>query len=121
MSGVEQEDRHLALWLIGVLDVAVPTVTFDEIMEQISRHRHEARKAALEEAAGICEQYAEVNMEICGDNIILDPVLRGEGFSEDNLKRSERHQNLSLIHSSKYHASTELAQAIRSAVRGGTT
>jgi len=53
---ITQADRHLALWLIGVLDVAVPTVTFEEILGQISKHRHEARKAGMLEAAGIAER-----------------------------------------------------------------
>lgn len=76
------------------------------------------RLSVIEEAAKACEVYAEVNMEICGDNIILDPVLRGEGFSDENMARSESHQNLSLIHSSKYHAANELASLIRNLGRG---
>lgn len=71
------------------------------------------RREAFEEAAKLCELYGEINFETCGDNIIMDPLLHGQPWTEANVKTSENCSIMSAIHSSKYHASIELAEQIR--------
>ncbi|GHH09465.1 hypothetical protein GCM10008023_06180 [Sphingomonas glacialis] len=66
-----------------------------------------------ERAALICEQYSEVNMEICGDSVLLDPILHGGEWSSENVKRSEDCQIKGTIHSAHHCAARNLAAAIR--------
>lgn len=57
-------------------------------------------------------EYGEVNMEICGDGILMDPLLRGGPWTDENVKLSDDCSIKSTIHSAKYHACQELADAI---------
>jgi len=68
---------------------------------------------AIEDAAKVAEAYTEVNFEAAGDSVLLDPVLRGKGFSAKNMAESERQQIAGLVHSSQAHAGKHLAAAIR--------
>lgn len=79
----------------------------------IDLDRASIRKEAFEEAAKLAETYAEVNIEVCGDNIILDPLMHGEPWTPENVRKSKDCQILSAIHSAKYHAGMELAETIR--------
>lgn len=56
--------------------------------------------------------YGEVNFEICQDGILMDPLLRGGPWTDENVKRSDDCSNMSTIHSSKYHACREIAELI---------
>lgn len=56
--------------------------------------------------------YGEINFEICSDGILLDPLLRGGAWTEENVKRSDDCSVQSTIHSAKYHACQELIAAI---------
>ena len=75
--------------------------------------RERIRREAFEEAAQLAELYADTNMEICGDNILLDPLLRGGDWTEANMTRSGECTALSTIHSAAYHAGTHIAEQIR--------
>ena len=46
------------------------------------------RSEERERCAKIADLFAEENMEMAGDSIILDPVLAGKGFTEKNMERS---------------------------------
>jgi hypothetical protein len=70
------------------------------------------RRDTLTEVIGMIRKYGEINMQICGDNILIDPCLRGQGFSPDNIAISDHCSTLSTIHSSKYHACQELIAQI---------
>jgi hypothetical protein len=56
----------------------------------------------------LVEAYGDVNMEICGDGILMDPLLRGGGWTEENVALSDQCSTMSTIHSAKYHACQEL-------------
>lgn len=71
------------------------------------------RIKGLEEAAKVADAYAETNMEMAGDSILLDLVLHGGGFTKADLKRSEELQLDGTIHSSMFHAAQNIAEAIR--------
>jgi hypothetical protein len=75
--------------------------------------RDAIRREAFEEVAKLCEHYGEINFEICGDGILMDPLLHGKGFTEENIKLSDECSTMSTIHSAKYHACIELAEQIR--------
>lgn len=75
--------------------------------------REAIRREAFEEVAKLCEQYGEINFEICSDGILMDPCLRGKGFSPENVQISNECSTMSTIHSAKYHACIELAEQIR--------
>lgn len=76
------------------------------------------RDSPLREVLEWVTRYGEINIEICGDNIILDPVLRGQGFSPENVAISEKCQTMSTIHSAKYHACQEIASQIEAMLEG---
>jgi hypothetical protein len=71
------------------------------------------RREAFEEAAKAAERYGEINFEIVNDNILMDPLLRGQGWSEENVAISRDCSIQSTIHSAKYHACRELAEQFR--------
>ncbi len=67
----------------------------------------------IEAAAKICEDYANANMEICGDNILMDPLLSGKECTEVNINISRDCSIMSTIHSAQYHAGNHMAENIR--------
>ncbi|MDE2469557.1 MAG: hypothetical protein KGL35_12625 [Bradyrhizobium sp.] len=70
------------------------------------------RREALEQAAQLCDEYADENMRICQDNIVLDPVLHGD-LSEAAMIRGNEMIIDSRVHSSMYHVANNIAAAIR--------
>ena len=75
--------------------------------------RAKIRREIIEEIAVMVEEYGEINFETCGDNILMDPLLHGGPWTEENVRISEQCSILSTIHSSKYHACKEIAEQIR--------
>lgn len=71
------------------------------------------RNEALEEAAKLADLYAETTFDICTDNILMDPLLRGAPATEENIARSRECSINSTIHSAGYHAATHIAEQIR--------
>lgn len=69
-------------------------------------------RAALSDVTKLLALYGEENMAICGDNIILDPLLRGGAPTPDNMALSATCSIASTIHSAQYHASRHLSEAI---------
>ena len=61
---------------------------------------------------GYIRQYGDINYEQCSDGILLDPLLRGGPWTAENIELSEKCSAQSTIHSAKYHACQELADAI---------
>ncbi|QQV76496.1 hypothetical protein H5J25_13685 [Sphingomonas aliaeris] len=74
-------------------------------------------RAALADVTALLRLYGDENMAICGDNILLDPLLSGEPFTPENIKRSADHGVSSTIHSAQYHASEHLIVAIEAMPR----
>ena len=69
-------------------------------------------RAALADVVKLAKLYAEENMDICGDNILLDPLLHGEAWTPENMKRSRDCSVASTIHSAQYHAAQHIIAAI---------
>ena len=72
-----------------------------------------AARKALEAVGDLVRDYGEINMEIFGDGILLDPLLRGGPWTDENVKLSKDCSTMSTIHSSKYHACQELIEQIK--------
>jgi hypothetical protein len=70
--------------------------------------------AALADVVNLLDLYGEENMMICGDNILLDPLLHGKPFSEENMRQSRDCSIKSTIHSAQYHAAQHLLEQVRS-------
>ena len=68
------------------------------------RELETGRDAAIREAAALARFYAEENILLAGDTVLLDPCLRGEGFSAENMARSAKLQIDGCVHSAAYHA-----------------
>jgi hypothetical protein len=62
------------------------------------------RATAIRECAALARFYAEENLTLAGDSVLLDPVLHGKGFTPENIAISERLQIDGCIHSAAYHA-----------------
>lgn len=76
----------------------------------------EAIAAERERCAAIADAYAEVNWASVTDSILLDPVLSNKGERALTKEDWERAQGMAVdatIHSSMYHAATNIAAAIR--------
>jgi hypothetical protein len=56
--------------------------------------------------------YGELNLETCGDNILMDPLLRGEEWNDLNVAVSRDCSIMSTIHSAQYHASEHMRETI---------
>lgn len=69
-------------------------------------------RAALSDVVKLAKLYGEENMSIMGDNILMDPLLHGEAWTETNVKLSADCSVRSTIHSAQYHASEHLIEAI---------
>jgi len=104
-----QGDREAADRLIRGADLSTLNRYEQYVAEAFASHR----LACLEEAAKVCDTYAHVNFETAGDAVLLDPVLRGQGFTPENVEQSQQHQTDMLIHTSYFHAGQHLAAAIR--------
>lgn len=70
------------------------------------------REQALAEVVTLIREYGDINFQICSDNILIDPCLRGQGFTAENAAISDTCQMRSTIHSAKYHACQELIAQI---------
>jgi hypothetical protein len=68
---------------------------------------------ALDDALAVIELYGETNMEACGDGILMDPLLRGGEFTDENMALSRECSIMSTIHSAQYHAAEHLMEALR--------
>lgn len=69
-------------------------------------------RASLADVVKLAKLYGDENMTICGDNILMDPLLHCETWTEENVKRSADCSVRSTIHSAHYHASEHLIEAI---------
>lgn len=69
-------------------------------------------RAALADVVKLAKLYGDENLSIMGDNIIMDPLLHGEAWTEENVRRSADCSVRSTIHSAQYHASQHLIEAI---------
>ena len=95
MLGVGFSNRHGALALWMGLDTAM------------SRADH------LEEAARVADMFADENIAMAQDTILLDPCLRDRDFSTTAVARHEDLTIKGCVHSSMYHAAKNIAAAIR--------
>lgn len=71
------------------------------------------RSDALNEAAAYVEFYAEERMRLCGDSIMLDPVLSGRDRGPVGLAKSRKLQIDGTINSAAYHAAKDIADHLR--------
>ncbi|WP_374649011.1 hypothetical protein [Rhizorhabdus sp.] len=55
-------------------------------------------------AAAAARFYADENLTLAGDSVLLDPVLSGKGLTPENIAQSEKLQIAGAIHSAAYHA-----------------
>ncbi len=69
-------------------------------------------RAALADVVKLAKLYGEENMAICSDNILMDPLLHGHAWTDENVKLSEQCSIHSTIHSAQYHAAEHLIAAI---------
>lgn len=112
-----QADRDRAASLCDSESFAAPfrngILDDNNIVQAFARHAWAAREEALEQAASEIERYGEINMEACGDNILMDPLLGGREWSPENVAISQDCSIMSTIHSAKYHACQEVAANVR--------
>jgi len=104
--------RHERGWVIW------PLVQEREIRTAIARAILAATEAERERCAGIADAYAEVNWQTCTDTILLDPVLSNRGqrsLTAADWAKAEGMAVDGTVHSSMYHAATNIAAAIRKA------
>lgn len=73
--------------------------------------------AALADVVELAQLYGEENMTICGDNIMMDPLLRGGAATPENMRLSVDCSVRSTIHSAQFHASEHLIKAIEALPR----
>lgn len=69
-------------------------------------------RAALSDVTKLAKLYGDENMTICGDHILMDPLLGGKEWSPENMEKSADCGVRSTIHSAQYHASEHLIVAI---------
>lgn len=85
----------------------------DMAPDKLSTRQRRIWNAAIEAAAKICDEYADVNIEAAGDSVLHDPCLSGKGFSPENVAISEKLMIEGCIHSSMFHAAQNIAETIR--------
>lgn len=81
-----------------------------------------AINAERERCAVIADAYAEVNWQSVTDSILLDPVLSNKGerpLTRADWAKAEGMAVDGTIHSSMYHAATNIAAAIRNSTPAG--
>lgn len=66
-----------------------------------------------EECAKVADAYADENIRMAGDTILIDPVLKNGDVSSIAFARSEDLQIQGTIHSAMYHAAVNISAAIR--------
>lgn len=121
MTPMELEARFVAAEVgLNIYQLAnsaafAPILVYQAIQKYLGPVFEAARREGMEAAARIADEYASVNREIAGDSILLDPVLRGRGFTPQNVAESERQQINGTIHSAMFHAAQNIATAIRKA------
>lgn len=100
-------------WFEGEeMDVGTDT---ESAATRIAAALKEAVEQERERCARIADEYADVNREAAGDTVLLDPCLRGDGFTRENIARSGDMAVDGCVYSAKAHAATELARFIRAA------
>lgn len=92
-----------------------PLIPTESPHEAYERGRREERDAC----AMVADSYADENIRMAQDTIILDPCLSGGPFTPANMEASRRHQIDGCIHSSMFHAAQNIAAAIRLRSLGG--
>lgn len=88
-------------------DIANTTSSFATKAEQRGYQR------GLEEAAKVADAFADENIRMAQDTIVIDPILNGAAPTEDNIKLFKRNQIDGCVYSSMYHAAQNVAAAIR--------
>ncbi len=92
----------------------VPLEEFDEaLIAAITA----ALLAERERCAKVADAYAEANIELAGDSILLSPALHGD-LSPDAYAKEQDLQIDGCIHSSMFHAAQNIAAAIRQTEEG---
>lgn len=86
--------------------IEIPTESPHEAYERGKREERE-------ECAKLADSYAEENLRMAQDTIILDPCLSGGPFTPGNIEKSKKQMINGCIHSSMYHAADNIAVAIR--------
>lgn len=84
-----------------------------DAIDRLTAERDAAWVDGRDAAAQVADMYAEENIEMAGDSVLTDPCLSGKGFTPENIKTSESRMIDGCIHSSMYHAATNIAAAIR--------
>ena len=74
-----------------------------------------------EACAQIADAYADENITMAGDSVLHDPVLSGEPLTGANVAKSKDLMIEGCIHSSMFHASQNIAAAIRSRTKADLT
>lgn len=67
----------------------------------------------VEEAAKVADLYADENMRMCHDSLLHDPVLAGRQVTAAAVHKSKKLAVRGHMHSSMYHAATNIAAAVR--------
>ena len=97
-----------------------------EIRSDELRNPHAVRmvhaiEAEREACAQIADAYADENITMAGDAVLHDPVLSGEPLTGANVAKSKDRMIEGCIHSSMFHASQNIAAAIRSRTKADPT
>lgn len=74
-----------------------------------------AKREGMKEAAEIADAYADENIQMASDTIMIDPVLsgkRGQKFTDEEWERAEKLKIEGCIHSSMFHAAQNIRDAI---------
>ena len=108
----EPTDEEIAQDMVRAYAPASPHLR-DQMTQAIASALRSARLAERERCAKVADLYAETNREAAGDTILHDPVLRGKGFTPEDVAKSEEMMIDGCIHSSMYHAAKNIAVAIR--------
>lgn len=81
--------------------------------ESIAQALRNADAEATERAANKAKAYADENLQMAGDSILLDPILAGGSFTKENIAKSGDMTIAGTVHSAMYHAAKNIEKAIR--------
>lgn len=100
---------------IPASDATIP-VPYDDIPDEWRANQLAAADTVIalitEACANVADLYGEVNLQMAGDSVLLDPVLNRR-FPGIVRKSSEELMMDGAIHSSAYHTAQHIAQRIR--------
>lgn len=71
------------------------------------------RAAVIEECAELADAFADENLRMAHDTLMLDPCLTGKGFSPENLEASRKKAIEGCVHSSMHLAAKNIAESLR--------